>query len=115
MSTLKKSATDKKIVLSDPENSVVIAEEFRHMKRMSQCALRKMIQQFETSKKLRILLCRGRKKSPSSSFENVATSDVEANSHSLHSSVSVSDFFCALDMPYFTAQNVLRNILHFYP
>ena len=45
----------------------------------------------------------------------MATTVFEVCSHSLHSSVCVSDVYHALNIPYFTVQKVLPHILHFYP
>ena len=58
---------------------------------ISPCALRNMVQKFEINEKLDILPGRGRKKIPSSSAENVATTVVETSSHSLDGGVNVSD------------------------
>ncbi|GBN02983.1 hypothetical protein AVEN_255938-1 [Araneus ventricosus] len=71
-----------------------VVKEFRRMKQirkgpMSSCALRKMIQKFETTGQLEILPGRGRKKIPSSNVEDVATAVVEVSSQSLYGCVSV--------------------------
>ncbi|GBM82439.1 hypothetical protein AVEN_229480-1 [Araneus ventricosus] len=64
---------------------------------MSPCALCKMIQRFETTGQIGIL---PGKQIPSSSFEDVDTSVVEASSQSLHGSVSVPVIFRVLDYIY---------------
>ncbi|GFY72799.1 uncharacterized protein TNIN_346921 [Trichonephila inaurata madagascariensis] len=69
---------------------------------MSPYALRKMIQEFETTGQLGILPGRERRHIPSSSIENVATAVVEASSQSPDGRVNVSFVSCILDMPYFT-------------
>ncbi|GBO39959.1 hypothetical protein AVEN_107801-1 [Araneus ventricosus] len=51
---------------------------------MYPCALRKMIQKFETTGQLGIVPGRGRKQIPSSSVEDVAPAVVEASSQSPH-------------------------------
>ncbi|GBM58576.1 hypothetical protein AVEN_222801-1 [Araneus ventricosus] len=82
---------------------------------MSPCALRKMIQKFETTRQLGILPGRGRKQIPSSIFEDVATVVVEASNWSPHGSVSVPVVSLVLDMPHSTVRKILRRILNFYP
>ncbi|GBL84602.1 hypothetical protein AVEN_191068-1 [Araneus ventricosus] len=82
---------------------------------MSPCALRKMIQKFETTEQLGILPGRGRKQIPSSSVEDVNTEVVEAISQSPHGSVSVPFVSRVLDMPYSTVRKLLLWILNFYP
>ncbi|GBN13339.1 hypothetical protein AVEN_136095-1 [Araneus ventricosus] len=71
---------------------------------MSPCALRKMIQKFETTGDLGIFPGRRRKQIPSSSVEDVATAVVEASSQSPHDSVSVPVVSRVLDMPYCTVR-----------
>ena len=51
----------------------------------------------------------------SSIVENKTTAIIEGNIDSLHSSVRMSDVYCAMDMPYSIVQNVLWHILQFYP
>ncbi|GBM24303.1 hypothetical protein AVEN_158864-1 [Araneus ventricosus] len=58
------------------QSSIAAVKEFRRMKQirkgpMSPCALRKMIQKFETTGQLGILPGRGRKQIPSSRVEDV--------------------------------------------
>ncbi|GBO43161.1 hypothetical protein AVEN_181881-1 [Araneus ventricosus] len=81
---------------------------------MSPCALRKMIQKFETTGQLSIFLGRVRKQILSSSLENVDTAVVEASSQSVHGSVSVPIVSRVLDMPYSTVGKILRRILNFH-
>ncbi|GBM85277.1 hypothetical protein AVEN_84104-1 [Araneus ventricosus] len=64
---------------------------------VSMCS-HKMIQKFETTGQLGILPGRGRKRSPSSSVEEMATAVVEASSQSPHGSVSVPVVSRVLDM-----------------
>ncbi|GBL99027.1 hypothetical protein AVEN_227535-1 [Araneus ventricosus] len=81
---------------------------------MLPCALRKMIQKFETTVQLGILPGRGRKQIPSSSVEDVATVVIETSSQSPHGSVSVPVVSRVLDMSYSTVGKILRRILNFY-
>ncbi|GBL73710.1 hypothetical protein AVEN_230699-1 [Araneus ventricosus] len=120
MPTLQEKAILVKLFYLNQQNSIATVKEFRRMKHirrgpMSPCALRKMIQKFETTGQLAILPGRGRKQIPSSSVEDVATAVVEASSQSPHGSVSVPVISRVLDMSYSTVQKILRRILNFYP
>ncbi|GBM35927.1 hypothetical protein AVEN_244991-1 [Araneus ventricosus] len=93
----------------------VQGEEFCSRYEESPCALRKVIQKFETTGQLGILPGRGRKQIPSSSVEDVATVVVEASSQSPHGSVGVPVISRILDMSYSTVRKILQRILNFYP
>ena len=73
---------------------------------MSPCALRKMIQTFETID-IRGILSTGRKEIQSFSVKNVA---VEVSSHFLHGSVNMSKVSYVLVTPYSTVLKVLFSI-----
>ncbi|GBL72540.1 hypothetical protein AVEN_127816-1 [Araneus ventricosus] len=80
---------------------------------MSPCTVCKMIQKFETTGQLGILLGRLRKEIPSSSVEDVATAVVEASSQSPHGSVSVPVVSRVLDMSYSNVRKILRRDFEF--
>ncbi|GBN28419.1 hypothetical protein AVEN_191011-1 [Araneus ventricosus] len=118
MPTLQEDTLLVKLFYSHQENSVAAVKEFRRMKQirrgsMSPCALRKMIQKFETTGKLGILPSRGRKQIPSSSVEDAVAAVVEASGQSPHGSVPVVSR--VLDMPYSTVRKILRRVLNLFP
>ncbi|GBL84603.1 hypothetical protein AVEN_191069-1 [Araneus ventricosus] len=83
MPTLQEKALLVKLFYLNQQNSVAAVKEFRHMKQMrkgpmSPCALRKIIQKFQTTMQIGILPGGGRKQIPSSSVEDVAIAVVEA-------------------------------------
>ncbi|GBM63013.1 hypothetical protein AVEN_12287-1 [Araneus ventricosus] len=96
MPTLQEKALLVKLFYLNQQNSVAAAKEFRSMKPirrgpMSSCALRKMIQKFETTGQLGILPGRERKQIPSSRVEDVAIAVVEASNQSPHGSDADSE------------------------
>ncbi|GBN35733.1 hypothetical protein AVEN_251779-1 [Araneus ventricosus] len=120
MPTLQEKVLPVKLFYLNQQNSVSAVKEFHRMKRirrgpMSPCALRKMIQKFETTGQLGILPGRGRKQIPSSSVEDVNTAVVEARSQSPHGSASAPVVSRVLDIPYSTVRKILRQILNFFP
>ncbi|GBO24951.1 hypothetical protein AVEN_195266-1 [Araneus ventricosus] len=120
MPTLQENAILAKLFYLNQQNSVGAVKESRRMKQirrgpMSPCALRMMIQKFETTGRLDILPGRGRKQIPSSSVEDLAIAVVDSSSQSPHGSVNVPVVSRVLDMPYSTVQKVLLRISNFYP
>ncbi|GBM41325.1 hypothetical protein AVEN_241484-1 [Araneus ventricosus] len=120
MLTFQEKALLVKLFYLNQQNSVAAVKEFRCVKQirrgsMFPCALRKMIQKFETTGQPGILPGRGRKQIPSSSVEDVVIVVVEDNSQSPHGSVSVPVVSRVLDMPYSTVRKILRRILYIYP
>ncbi|GBM24654.1 hypothetical protein AVEN_272884-1 [Araneus ventricosus] len=94
MPTFQEKALFVKLFYLTQKNSVAAVKEFRRMKQirrgpMSPCALRKMIQKFETTGQLGILPGKGRNQILSSSVVDAATAFVEASSQSPHGSVGV--------------------------
>ncbi|GIY76299.1 DUF4817 domain-containing protein [Caerostris extrusa] len=80
---------------------------------MCPCALRKMIQKFETTGQLAILLNRERKQIPSARVENGATAVVEASSQSPPGSVSVPVVSHVLVIPYSTKRKIPTTVFEF--
>ena len=78
-------------------------------------ALFKMIQKFERTGELCILLGRDRKKIFSYNLGNAATVVVEASTYSLHGSISISNVTRVYGMSHFTVGNDLWRVSHFYP
>ncbi|GBM39823.1 hypothetical protein AVEN_45785-1 [Araneus ventricosus] len=95
------------------KNSFAAAKEFRRMKQirrgpMYPCALRKMIQKFETTEQLAIIPGRRQKQISTSSVEDGATAVSEARSQSPHGSVSVPviPVYCIYRIPMYGKSNV---------
>ena len=57
----------------------------------------------------------GRKRIPSSSVENVASTVIEVSSQSPLGTISVQVVFRVLDVRYSTRRKIYSRILHFYP
>ena len=120
MAMLQEKALLVKLFYKNQENSVAVVKKFLCMKKirrdsMSPRALHKIMLKFEATGQLGILPGRGRKRIPSSSFENVATAVVKTSSQSPYGDVSVSVVSRVLDMPYSTVRKIFRRILHFDP
>ncbi|GBM38772.1 hypothetical protein AVEN_210510-1 [Araneus ventricosus] len=91
MPTLQENSPLVKLLYLNQQNSVAVVNEFRRIKHirrgpMSSCVIRQMLQKFQTTSQLAILLDRGQKQIPSSSIEVVVTAVVEANSQFPHGS-----------------------------
>ena len=94
MPTMQEKALQLILFYQNRQSSVAVVEEFRCIKQIrrgpvSPCALRKVIQKFETIGKLGTLPGGRRKKIPSSSVKNVTTIAAETSSYYLHGNVSV--------------------------